>query len=217
MSKFLIKKIAEENYKFFCELNGSDYIASEFALFTILNLIQKFKIKSVLELGMGIGSVSDTILKCSKEKKESLSYYGTELNEFCLSVLPINVKYFNDVKLFDELKSIDNKTFDLIIIDGLDNSLHQIKNYVKTHTILFVEGDRSIQTQTLKSLFPKHYYVNVITLKKNPTYVHGGNSFENYLGGGQLIFINPTFLMKIYWFKEKVFTYVKRKVRKFNN
>jgi hypothetical protein len=40
-----IKKSAVENYKFFCSLEGSDYIAATFCFRVILKLIIAFNLK----------------------------------------------------------------------------------------------------------------------------------------------------------------------------
>lgn len=209
--------IAITNYKRFCALEGSDYIASEFALSTILRLIKEFNVANILELGLGIGSVSDTILKFSKISNLTIKYVGTEKNEFCLKVLPQNVKDYNKIQIYPELNQIKKKDFDLIIIDGSDDSLKVIEKYCSVNAILFIEGGRDAQTKTILNVFPKCLYVNVITLKKNPFYAHEKRSVNSYIGGGQLIFINPTFQMKIYWFKEKTKTFIKRKIRKYRN
>jgi len=211
-----IKNLTEENYKRFCSLDGSQYIASEFALKTILNLIKRFKLSKILELGLGIGSISDTVLKYNKQNTLNIEYFGTESDTFCLSVLPNYVEHFNDIKLSKNLNQIQQKKFDFVIIDGLDDSLSAIKDYVEKRTILYVEGDRKVQTQLLLDLFPKHKYVNVITLKKNPKYAHESRSEESYIGGGQLIFINPNMLMNLYFFREQLKTFLIRKIRKFN-
>jgi hypothetical protein len=210
------KKLAIDNYKFFCYLEGCDYIASEFALKTLLKLIITFKIKNVLEIGMGIGSVSDTILKLDKKNNLKINYLGTENNQFCLNALPKNVTYFENITLHSEIKNVPIKKFDLIIIDGSDDSSNLIKERCDVNTIFFVEGDRKDQTQKILDAFPNHLYVNVITLKKNPYYAHEGRGINSYIGGGQLIFVNPTLKMKVYWFKEKAATFFKRKIRKWN-
>ncbi|WET01235.1 hypothetical protein [Flavobacterium sp. YJ01] len=212
-----IKKLAVENYKKFCSFDGSDYIASEFALETLLRLVTFFNVKSILEIGLGIGSVSDTILVLDQKESLGLDYFGTEKNEFCLNALSKNVIHFNKIKLFSEIKEVPARKFELIIIDGSDDSLEFIKKFTETSTIFFVEGDRKEQTQKIFDIFPNHLYVNVITLKKNPTYAHEGRDLNSYIGGGQLIFVNPTLMMKIYWFKEKASTFMKRKIRKWNN
>ncbi|HEX8017068.1 MAG TPA: hypothetical protein VF465_17680 [Flavobacterium sp.] len=211
-----INELAVDNYKFFCSLEGSDYIASEFALETLLKLITVFKIKKILEIGMGIGSVADTILKLDQNNNFKIEYFGTESNEFCLDALPKNVSDFKKIKLFSEIKKVPNQKFDLIIVDGSDNSLNLITERCKANTIFFVEGDRKDQTQKILKLFPNHLYVNVITLKKNPSYAHEARDTDAYIGGGQLIFVNPTLKMRVYWFKEKVLTFFKRKIRKLN-
>lgn len=207
------KEIASRNYKHFCSLEGCDYIASEFALETILKLIKEFNVSNVLELGLGIGSISDTVFKFAKSNNLTVKYFGTENNDFCLKALPDNVEDYKKIHLFSELNKIENKNFEFIIIDGYDNSFNDIEKYCDKNSILYIEGDRGVQTKKIRDIFPKSLYVNVITLKKNPPYAHESRSVDSYIGGGQLIFTNPTFKMKLFWFKEKSSTFLKRKLR----
>lgn len=208
------KNLAVQNYKIFCSHEGSQYIASEFALEIILTLIEKFNVKSILELGLGIGSISDTVLQYAHTNSHEINYVGTEKNDFCLAALPKNVIDFNRINVYAELSEIANQTFDLIIIDGSDAALHDIVAYCKPHTIIFVEGDRSAQTQTVLELFPKHKYVDIITLSRHKPYAHIDKLQLNaYVGGGKLIFINPTFAMRVFWFQQKIATFIKRKRR----
>ncbi|WP_395059671.1 hypothetical protein [Flavobacterium sp.] len=208
-----INNIALNNYKRFCSLEGSEYIASEFALETILKLIKKFKINNVLELGLGIGSISDTVFKYANSKNIAIKYVGTEKNEFCLNALKTYVEDYEKIELFSELKDIENQKFDFIIIDGLDETLKEIVKYCYENTIIFIEGDRSGQTKAVLEIFPKSLYVNVISLNKNKEYAAGDCKPTHYVGGGQLIFVNPTLKMKFLWFKEKSKTFIIRKIR----
>jgi spore coat polysaccharide biosynthesis predicted glycosyltransferase SpsG len=208
------KNLVIQNYKKFCSLEGSEYIASEFALEIILKIVEKYKINSILELGLGIGSISDTVLKYSKNNNSKINYVGTEKNEFCLNALKNNVEDYKQIELHSELVDVKNKKFDLIIIDGYDDSLREIVSFCKENAIVFIEGDRKGQTETILTIFPKYKYVNVISLNKNKPYAHGTCETSHYVGGGQLIFINPTLKMKRHWFKEKVKTYIKNKIRK---
>lgn len=208
------REIAIENYKKFCNLEGSDFIASEFALETLLKIVEYFKVKSVLEVGMGIGSVSDTILCYLGERKQDVLYHGTESNEYCLNVLPQNVKLFSQIDVFSNLNSLPDRKYDLIVIDGSDLSLGKLQEICSEKAIFFIEGGRQEQTNMLLELFPKSLYVNVITLRKNPPYAHEGRSSKSYIGGGQLLFVNPTFKMRLFWLKEKLSTFVKIRIRK---
>lgn len=212
------KQLAILNYKRFCELDGSQYIASEFALEIILNLIKKFKVERIVELGLGIGSISDTVLKYSKKSHSKTVYFGTEKNEFCLKALKENVEDYNHIELYSELNQIQNEKFDLIIIDGYDDTLKEIVSYCNENAIIFIEGDRKGQTLTILDVFPKSKYVNIITLNKNKSYSHVEEyHLSSYVGGGQLIFTNPTVKMKLFWIKEKVATYFKIKYRNYNS
>ncbi|WP_395052160.1 hypothetical protein [Flavobacterium sp.] len=212
----MIKKLAAENYKWFCNKDGSDYIASEYALEVILKIIKKYKIKNILEIGLGIGSISDTIFKYSNLSNNHISYSGTEKNEFCLKALINNVEDFKKLNLYNELKDIPKKKFDLIIIDGYDDTLKDVVAYSTNETIIFIEGDRKGQTDAIINIFPNSRSVNVITLNKNKEYAHGACEPSTYIGGGQLIFVNPNFYNKLYWFKLKLKTFTKRQFRQWD-
>jgi hypothetical protein len=209
-----IKQIAESKYKYFSELDGNDHISSIYALKSILKLINDFEVKSVLELGLGIGSISDTILTYSKINNKEIMYYGTEANEFCLNALSKNIINYSEIKLFSSVLEIEsNMKFDLIIVDGSDEGLNSIKKYCKTNTLIFIEGLRNSQIKVIKEIFPKNVHVELISKEKNPEF--GPFSSEKWSGGGQLIFVNPSLNQKVYWFKEKIRTFIYRKVRKF--
>jgi hypothetical protein len=207
------KHLALQNYKRFCEKEGSEYIASEFALAIILKLIKKYKVKSILEVGLGIGSISDTVLEFASQHHYPLLYVGTEANEFCLDALKKNVGNYDKIELYNSISSIMNRKFDLIIVDGSDSDFEKITNFCKADTIVFIEGDRTLQTKSIMEYFPTAKHVNLVTLDRNRTYAHGTSTPESYMGGGQLIFIDPEAGRKLFWFKEKVSTYIKRKIR----
>jgi len=205
------RKLAFANGERFGRMEGSEYIASFFAIEIILKIIKKYKVTSILELGLGIGSISDTVLKYASQKKIPITYVGTEKNEFCLNALKQNVEQYEKLQVYPELKDVKGQQFDFVIIDGYDDSMHQIVANCKKHAIIFVEGDRKVQTQKVLEVFPNAKHVNIITLKKFKT----PSGASKYAGGGQLIFTNPTIGMKMYWFKEKALTYIKRKFRNY--
>lgn len=207
-----IEKLVEENYHKFCRLEGNDYIASEFALLTILRIIRKFKIESILEIGLGIGSISDTVLKMTKGSNIKLRYVGTEANEFCKKALKANVDCYTEIEALENISEIKKSSkFDLIIVDGQDETLNYITSLCSRRAIIFIEGDRTPQAKKILSFFPGAKQVQIITLQKNKIYSPGNPDF--YIGGGRLIFVNPNFKMRLYRLKEKVATYIKRKLR----
>ena len=64
----------------------------------------------------------------------------------------------------------------------------------------------------IKNIFPDYIHVEIISKEKNPNY--GPFSSESWSGGGQLIFINPNLYQRYYWFKEKLKSYLKRRLRR---
>lgn len=204
-------KLAENNYFRFCKFEGHDYIASEYALYQILKISRTFKINSVLEIGVGIGAIADTIFKF--KQTPNFRYIGTEANEFCKGALKTNVEFYDKMELFEGIEEIpENYKFDLIIVDGQDKTLGKLVNFCKKRTIIFIEGDRSPQAAQVLTLFPKARQVQLISIHKNKEYSTGNTNF--FIGGGRLIFTDPDLFMKLYWFKEKVSTYLKRHLRK---
>ena len=51
-------------------------------------------------------------------------------------------------------------------------------------------------------------------MNKNKSYAHGICKESDYVGGGQLIFTNPSFKMRYFWLKNKIATNLKRRIRK---
>ncbi|HOZ73634.1 MAG TPA: hypothetical protein PLS51_00050 [Flavobacterium sp.] len=207
------QQFADKNYKRFCALDGSEYIASEYAIKTILRLIETFKVKNILELGLGIGAICDSVLQYGKMRNLGLHYAGTEANAFCLDALQKNVIDYDKIELYAGVSKVPVQKFDLIIVDGADDSFAKIANLCHNDTIIYIEGDRAPQTQSIKQIFPNARHVNVITLQRNREYAHGSSTPETYMGGGQLIFTNPSLGRKLFWFAEKVKTYVRRNIR----
>jgi hypothetical protein len=207
------KRVAKRVYKKFSSIEGNQYIAGDYALETILKIVKDFKINKILEVGLGIGSISEAILLFSKEQDESISYYGTEDNEFCLKSLPHNVTNFNEIRLFSSINDLPKSDmYDLVIIDGSDDQLFKIKDLVTKNGLIYIEGGRKSQVNLVKKTFPTAIVAEIISMRP-PT--NDGPFSQKWSGGGSLIFTTPNFIQKIYCFKEKVNSYYKRRMRKF--
>ena len=195
-------------YQSFCQAEGNQHIASEYAIGKINGLVEKFRIIRILEVGLGIGSISGIVLAMNRNKPE-LGYNGTEANDFCINALPDNLKEdYNRLRIYSNLTEIPSfKKFDLIIIDGKDQNLHAIKELISRNGILAIEGDRMPQQEILRGIFPKHQYVHSISLSKNKSY--SPFPATHWQGGGKDIFVNPTVFQKLWWLKEKISTKLK--------
>ena len=201
-------EIQSNLYQSFCKADGSQHIASEYAIEKINGLVENFGIKGILEVGLGIGSISGIVLAVNKNKPD-IDYIGTEADDFCLNALPENLKEdYNRLKIYPNLTEIpSDKKIDLIIIDGKDHNLQAVKDLISENGILAIEGDRIPQQDSLQELFPQHKYVHCISLKKNKEY--SPFSTENWQGGLKIILVYPTLKQNLWWFKEKYFTKIK--------
>ncbi|WP_179005943.1 hypothetical protein [Winogradskyella forsetii] len=204
------KKFCIDSYKYFSDKEGNQHIASLYALEKIIDIVNINKPKRILEIGLGIGSIAYTVMKYTEVSALNMTYEGTEANEFCLNAIKENLgKYSKDIKVYqslDELKP--SKKYDLVIIDGSDDSLKKVKDIISEHGVIFIEGCRALQLETINNLFPKHKYASCVADYKNPDF--GPFPSKNWSGGGQLIYINPNLLQAKHYVKERVktsFTY----------
>ncbi|MDT0643039.1 hypothetical protein RM553_09390 [Zunongwangia sp. F363] len=124
-----LQSFSTSQYKLFCKAEGSEHIVSEFALIQILKIVRKYSVKSVLEVGLGIGTISGSILKYAEKKGSTIHCVGTENNEFCLKQIPSNLgSQYKNLKIFSAVDKIDpGFKFDLIIIDGAESNLQLVR------------------------------------------------------------------------------------------
>jgi len=209
-----LESFSTSQYKLFCKAEGSQNIVSEFALYHILKLIERFSVQSVLEVGLGIGTISGSILKYAEKSGRDIHCVGTENNEFCLKQIPINLSsQFQNLEVFSALKKVaSTERFDLIIVDGAENNLDLVKDLLNKNGIIVVKGDRSGQEKIVQNMFPNAKFVHLISLKRNGEY--SVKRTNDYQGGLKVFFINPNSEQKLYWLKQKLKSAFKIRVRK---
>lgn len=208
------RSFVEKSYVKFCELEGNEYIASEFVIYNIIKMIQRFDLRDLLELGVGIGTIADTVLNYENLDNLGINYVGTENNEFCRISIKNNVDRYSDLKLFKNLEDIpDSFKFDLIIIDG-SGSLDLLKSACKDKCIILVEGDRMEQTKRVLSIFPKASYVHLTSLTRKKDYAPGKKNV--YQSGARIIFLNPDLSRNLFIWEHKIKTYFNRYLRNYN-
>ncbi|MEP3836594.1 MAG: hypothetical protein ABJM36_03050 [Algibacter sp.] len=212
-----IREIAKQNHLKFSAFEGSQHIASEFAIYKLLEVTKKFKRLSILEVGLGIGSISDTIL--NNNKTENMCYVGTENNSFCLESLKknLNEKNYNTLTVLPGIDKVFElrKKFDLVIVDGSYDNILSLSSQLESDAIIAIEGDRITQVNDLKTLFPKAKFVHSISLRKNNP--NGVGLPGHWQGGIKLLFLNPNNSQLVYCFTEKVKTKLINMYRKYLN
>ena len=195
-------------YRKFSEAEGSQYIASEYAIKKLQQIVEQFQVKEILEVGLGIGSIAGTLLKLNKD----IIYTGTEANEFCLQALSENLgKDHQRLEIFSGLDEIPGDSrYDLIIIDGQDPELEMVQQLIRKSGIIAIEGDRRPQYELFENLFPGHRAVHAISLRKNKSY--SPFPAKEWQGGLKIIFTTPTRKQYVWWLKEKLSTKIKYQV-----
>ncbi len=207
--------VYREVFKLFSKKEGSQHIASAFALKGLESIIKKNEINYVFEFGIGIGTIPYLL----GTVKKGLIYFGTENNDYCIEQLKSNLKElesdfsFNHLTSYEEMKT--DQKFDLIIFDGAFKDSNFLKKIAHQKSIIFVEGDRSDQIKFITAVFPKALVSQSICNLKNSDFAFAPNKEQKrYVGGYTLIRLDNNFENKLKWFSEKLRTYFLYKIRK---
>lgn len=123
-------------------LVGSDQIATKFALRIIENHLNQFNPNSILEIGSGIGTITELLIK--KSTTENITCY--ESNQWCLAQLVKNIdkKQIRIITTIKELIEIKKINF-LIIDEYLDEKTTFILVSQTKPDSIFIEGHRRRQ------------------------------------------------------------------------
>lgn len=207
---------ANESFTVFCEKDGNEYIASVFAIEKLLEQIKKSNPKTIIELGVGIGTLPYAVNAFLGEKAKEVTYYGTEDNEFCRTQIDLNLPQialtFQLFRSFNEINS--NVEADLIIIDGKFDNMALLKKYASRHAVFFIEGDRNAQVLQITQAFPNAMAVRCISNFRN----REGTPFQVgfWVGGCTLVYSNPTLGQRLEWLQNKIQSKIKYWQRNFN-
>lgn len=131
-------RLAQNIHKRFSRKTGSEHIATKFALAHLSAVLRVNDIRSALEFGAGIGTISYLLLS---ELPDDVKVECTEHSAFCRTQLLHNIPS----SLYDRLVIHETKTpmltkqFDLVIVDG---SISHDPRYLGVGSICFVEGNR---------------------------------------------------------------------------
>ncbi len=122
---------------------GSEQIATKLALREILNYVEITRPDSILEIGSGIGTITNLLIKALPDS----DIFCYELNSFCLKQLKKNVNSHNIIILnkLTQLQKIDHH-IDFIIIDEIIDKRTTFELIKQTRPkSVFIEGHRRRQ------------------------------------------------------------------------
>ena len=135
--------VARRVFQTFARRPGSGHIASEMALAHIAAVMRIKKVRSVLEFGAGIGTVTYLVLDRLAEDGTLVS---TEHVPFCLDRLAQNIpaemmlREGFDIRHPSEISGWE--TFDLVIADGKVANIPR-RTYLQPGSICFIGGARA--------------------------------------------------------------------------
>jgi hypothetical protein len=215
----LSRRLAADSYKHFADCEGNQHIASEFALEHLLDVIKRSNARSILEIGLGIGSISYTVLSANQQRarRQPIAYCGTEANAFCLHQLRRNLGpvLFSEIEIFASLDAVPaERRFDVIVIDGSDPGLARVARLTTARGVLLVEGDRADQLAILRGSFGGSLVYRAISSRRNPAY--GPHPRERWAGGCHVIFARPSLRQRIDWMRNGVVTSIRYRLRRWN-
>ena len=133
----------------FASRPGAEHIATRRALACLSAVVRLHEPTTVLEFGMGIGTITYLLLSTLPR----LNLIGLEANPFCLAQLDRNIpdELKPRLRIVTERNATLDGRFDLVVIDGrlpaTDNW-----SFLRQGTIVFVEGNRAGQCETLSQI-----------------------------------------------------------------
>lgn len=205
--------IYKQVFKYFAHLEGSQHIASEYALRGLEKIIKSNGVKSVFEFGIGIGTIPYLVKKLDNDTL----YVGTEGNEFCIQQFNKNLGPLTTSKFVHLLHESDyqeyDQKFDLVIIDGDFHNIELLKKIVHSNSILFVEGYRMKQNRILMQNFPDALISHCLTNSENQSWspFYGR---EDYQGGYHVYRLNRRRLInKLHYVMERAMTAFRVRIR----
>jgi hypothetical protein len=105
----------------FRPLPGSNFVASGFALGAVIDLVERRRPGSILEVGAGIGTLTTTIAEAAERGGLAPTQIAIEEIEFCLDQLRTNLGPLTErIQIVRRAVDIgpDVAPFDLVVIDG---------------------------------------------------------------------------------------------------
>ena len=146
-------KLVDEMHSKYSEKIGSNQIATKLALEIISNHLEDSNCEVVLEIGSGIGTISELVTRVSPES----SLYCFEVNDWCIEQLKGNLigARYNLLKSVSELTSLNVKVDFLIVDDWIDKKTTQIVISQTRPRAVFIEGHRRKQRLYVIQAFKK--------------------------------------------------------------
>jgi protein-L-isoaspartate O-methyltransferase len=152
-------------------LPGAAHVASEHAIHGLIKWLERRHPMNVLEVGAGIGTLTETVLKTCEWHPEITSI---EWNEFCLKQLTLNLaNRRSDFKLVTNPteQTLSREPYDFIIIDGGEqNPLYVAR--VAHRGLIFIEGFMDKKHRLIEEVHPNRPFVkaNFRTLNRKSGY-----------------------------------------------
>lgn len=161
-------RLARDIHKRFSRKTGSKHIATKFALAHLSAVLRTTEIRSVLEFGAGIGTISYLLLS---ELPDNVKVECTEHSAFCRTQLLHNIPpgLYDRLVIHETKAPMLTKQFDLVIIDG---SAFVNASCLGDGSLCFVEGTRKVARDKIqRSLAERNLTCN----------------FQNYMVGNRIV------------------------------
>ncbi len=163
----------------YAQKSGAQHIATEFALAYLSALVRIIQPKYVLEIGAGIGTISQLLL----DHPNAITHLtAIEDNPFCIDALrnrfatPFKERFhlITDPTKFE----MGEQKFDLVVIDGLLQS--KLYDSLKRDSFCFVEGSRkSTRKVIIEKLENRNLAINFVNYNQGVRYFDWSTKYPN--------------------------------------
>jgi protein-L-isoaspartate O-methyltransferase len=152
---------------------GSQHIASLHACAGLEKLIQQYRPKRVLELGAGIGTLTDLLIESLTPDAVIVT---VEDHPYCLEQMRNNLgRRLTRVTLVHDLDAVERDGFDLVVVDGGRADISVVP-FVASRGFVFVEGFRGEQRKFIEESRRPYAFANVRAMHRGGS-VHGSHEW----------------------------------------
>jgi hypothetical protein len=145
-------------------MEGSEQVALLYSIQCLANFLSNYKLTKILELGGGIGTLTEVLLKLTNAE-----VLVVENNQYCRTKLNQNLLGHRAFELIEEYKFLSNDTKAEMLIIDVNNGIFNVKELILRESLLrviFIEGHHLAHRLNIsRTLLSKNYIQEYIDLR----------------------------------------------------
>lgn len=131
-------EFAKSIHRKYSQMRGGEQVALEFSILSLLQLLEREKPEQILELGGGLGTLTEVILRVT-----DANLIVVESNAWCFEKLKRNMQGLRTYELISDYTSLNVGTMANMVVIDVNNGIYNVESLINNSTELtciFIEG-----------------------------------------------------------------------------